>query len=359
MCAIVIGLWLVLTETKKQCTIEPYFLNTRKACMMKTKMPVKVVTLSVFLILFLAVFVQQSIPQQMRIQSRTSFSQTMDTLIDVFPLVRGLHYKYDYYNEKSYAEVATLFQLWTDSGSVEYLIHDSTLTNDTTITWNVEERRILKHRRYDWVPGEDTIYYTNDTAAMTLQEITIGKHEFTAQGLVWSFPTASLYYSNTMPIYRYSEVSTAIATQYFRVYTGEARDSLYFSNDQGFYRRHQSYSYGQNDHWFALLEANLQSVSVDAIHEQKLLPNIIELSQNYPNPFNPTTIITFSVGTYGNTSLKVYDVLGREVAILVNEAKNAGNYKVIFNASKLASGVYFYKLTAGGYSFVKKLLLMK
>jgi hypothetical protein len=91
------------------------------------------------------------------------------------------------------------------------------------------------------------------------------------------------------------------------------------------------------------------------------VPAVFALGQNYPNPFNPTTTIKYDipVGTYGNTSIKVYDVVGREVATLVNETKEAGSYQVTFNASKLASGVYFYKLQAGSYSSVKKLVLMK
>jgi hypothetical protein len=91
------------------------------------------------------------------------------------------------------------------------------------------------------------------------------------------------------------------------------------------------------------------------------LPTSYAVGQNYPNPFNPTTTIKYDipVGTYGNTSIKVYDIIGREIATLVNETKEAGSYQVIFNASKLASGVYFYKLQSGSYTSVKKLVLMK
>jgi len=83
------------------------------------------------------------------------------------------------------------------------------------------------------------------------------------------------------------------------------------------------------------------------------------LEQNYPNPFNPTTNITYVIPKAENVSLKVYDVLGREVATLVNEVKPAGVYTVPFNASNLASGVYFYKLQAGSFVQTKKMLLVK
>jgi Secretion system C-terminal sorting domain len=92
---------------------------------------------------------------------------------------------------------------------------------------------------------------------------------------------------------------------------------------------------------------------------QNTLPKDYNLSQNYPNPFNPTTIINFSVLKSGMVTIKVYDVLGREVTILVNENKSAGNYRVQFNASKLVSGIYFYRMESGSFSQTKKLLLIK
>ena len=84
-----------------------------------------------------------------------------------------------------------------------------------------------------------------------------------------------------------------------------------------------------------------------------------DLGQNYPNPFNPSTIIKYSVERAGNVSLKVYDLLGREIATLVNEAKQPGSYTVNFNASKLASGMYIYKIESGSFSSVKKMLLVR
>ncbi len=83
------------------------------------------------------------------------------------------------------------------------------------------------------------------------------------------------------------------------------------------------------------------------------------LEQNYPNPFNPTTNITYILPKNERVSLKVYDILGREVATLVNEVKAAGAYTVPFNASNLASGVYFYKLQAGAFTQTKKMMLVK
>lgn len=83
------------------------------------------------------------------------------------------------------------------------------------------------------------------------------------------------------------------------------------------------------------------------------------LSQNYPNPFNPATKISYALPKAGNVKLVIYDVLGREIATLVNESKKAGHYTVDFNASNLASGVYIYRIEAGTYRDAKKMMLIK
>lgn len=89
------------------------------------------------------------------------------------------------------------------------------------------------------------------------------------------------------------------------------------------------------------------------------VPYRFALDQNYPNPFNPTTTIAFTVLGSGRTSLKVFDVVGREVATLVNEGLKAGSYEARFDATNLPSGVYFYQLTVGSFSLTRKMLLMK
>jgi hypothetical protein len=83
------------------------------------------------------------------------------------------------------------------------------------------------------------------------------------------------------------------------------------------------------------------------------------LYQNYPNPFNPSTVISYQMPTAGHVVLKVYDILGRDVETLVDEEKSAGNYKLTFNGSRLASGMYFYQLKTGAYLQTKKLMLIK
>ncbi len=88
-------------------------------------------------------------------------------------------------------------------------------------------------------------------------------------------------------------------------------------------------------------------------------PLSFKLEQNYPNPFNPVTKIAYSLPKSGLVTLRVYDILGKEVATLVNEVKSIGNYSVDFNASNFTSGVYFYKIEANGFSDIKKMMLIK
>jgi hypothetical protein len=97
-----------------------------------------------------------------------------------------------------------------------------------------------------------------------------------------------------------------------------------------------------------------------AVHEPvNNMPVSFQLDQNYPNPFNPSTVISYKLPISSLVTIKVYDVLGREVQTLVNERQAAGNHSVTFNASSLPSGVYFYRLQAGNYSAAKKVLLLK
>ncbi len=108
---------------------------------------------------------------------------------------------------------------------------------------------------------------------------------------------------------------------------------------------------------FPLAGANCNLVGVEQV--TNVVPQVYSLEQNYPNPFNPSTNIKFSIPKDGFVELKVYDILGREVAALVSDPFEAGTYNVNFDASKLSSGVYFYTLSSGDYKQTKKMLLVK
>jgi hypothetical protein len=112
--------------------------------------------------------------------------------------------------------------------------------------------------------------------------------------------------------------------------------------------------------------SELVITSVSDENNSGQLPDQFNLAQNYPNPFNPTTTIQYSIPRAAaggsesqNVTLKVYDVLGNEIATLVNEQKSSGNYSVSFDAASLNTGVYFYTLTSGTQTITRKMILMK
>ncbi|MFA5886749.1 MAG: T9SS type A sorting domain-containing protein [Patescibacteria group bacterium] len=103
----------------------------------------------------------------------------------------------------------------------------------------------------------------------------------------------------------------------------------------------------------------ISTLTTTDVETTENLPISFNLSQNYPNPFNPSTTISYSVPENSFVTLKVYDILGKEVAILVNEEKTVGNYQVNFDGSQLASGAYLCRLTANNFIQTKKMVLMK
>ena len=133
--------------------------------------------------------------------------------------------------------------------------------------------------------------------------------------------------------------------------TGTAGTNLFAATDSGVYVR------------------PLSEMFTGVKNKQNNFPTSFSLQQNYPNPFNPTTMINYSVPKTSLVTIKVYDILGKEIATLVNEEKSAGNYSVQFSANggyasgrnggNLSSGIYFYRMQSGNYSQTKKLVLLK
>ncbi|MFZ1518848.1 MAG: T9SS type A sorting domain-containing protein [Ignavibacteriaceae bacterium] len=106
--------------------------------------------------------------------------------------------------------------------------------------------------------------------------------------------------------------------------------------------------------WFAY-----QQIIITEVENEETIPIVFKLEQNYPNPFNPSTKIKFAVPEKSNVLIKVYDILGSEVATLVNEEMDAGWYENNFNAAGLSSGVYLFRMEAGNYVNTKKMILLR
>ena len=105
-------------------------------------------------------------------------------------------------------------------------------------------------------------------------------------------------------------------------------------------------------YWFTLTQTAVKEKPAE-------VATVFSLAQNYPNPFNPSTQIDFSIPQQSNVQLKVYNTLGQVVATLVNGNLSAGSHSVNFDARNLASGMYIYRLSAGNYTSVKKMMLLK
>jgi hypothetical protein len=109
----------------------------------------------------------------------------------------------------------------------------------------------------------------------------------------------------------------------------------------------------------SVIHMTVPTLTSVAAQPQPSVPLTFTLNQNFPNPFNPSTTIQYSIPHASRVTLKVYDVLGRVVSILVDEQKNAGAYSTEFDGKSLSSGVYYYRLTSNNNSDVKRMLLLK
>jgi hypothetical protein len=112
--------------------------------------------------------------------------------------------------------------------------------------------------------------------------------------------------------------------------------------------------------FFDMSNANFTVNPIGIHNNQNGTPIEFGLFQNYPNPFNPVTVISYGIPKKANVTLKIYDAVGRHIATLLNnEAKTEGYYNIEFNASSVASGIYYYQLTAGDFTDTKKMILVK
>jgi photosystem II stability/assembly factor-like uncharacterized protein len=121
----------------------------------------------------------------------------------------------------------------------------------------------------------------------------------------------------------------------------------------------QNVAYGKYTYRLKQIDYNGSFQYSSEVNIEVLPVNTFKLSQNYPNPFNPSTIIKYSIPSNEFVTLKIFDVLGREAATLVNEEQASGEYTINFNASKLSSGIYYYSITAGSYRETRKMILAK
>ena len=177
----------------------------------------------------------------------------------------------------------------------------------------------------------------------------------------------SLVYDNNIQLNW--QTATETNNQGFEVYRNG--NKIAFVEGKGTTIETQDYTFVDKNLQSGIYNYRLKQIDLDGTQEvvgeltvNLSLPEQFSLEQNYPNPFNPSTTIKYSIPASEFVTLKIYDVLGNEVASLVNEEKPAGTYEVEFNShsdegQNLSSGFYFYKMQAGSYTQTKKLILMK
>jgi hypothetical protein len=145
-------------------------------------------------------------------------------------------------------------------------------------------------------------------------------------------------------------LSTDGGLRWKKTFTGSQRtSSMYFVNNN------TGWAFGV----YGTILKTTNGGSVFVNNNSLVVPEGYELFQNYPNPFNPSTTIEYSISKESRVSIIVYDITGREIETLVNEVKRAGYYTVQFNASRLSSGIYFYRITSGDFVQTKKMVLIK
>ena len=291
-----------------------------------------------------------------------------DSLVDVFPFAIGNQWTYRYFTLTVIWPAGNPVESRTDSGRVVYDVSSSVRNTDST-RWQFRlTRNLTRHQILYYPVSRDTNYPIRDTSFFELIENHQGQHQLYRNEdpspiHLDVFPFTRNF-TDTALIYRFRRIelgdTVAFRSSLYRGFpTPYVRSTFTFKRGIGLLRfRYNSGSLDVFDTAYHYLISSVITSTGNTVNSQ---PERYDLSQNYPNPFNPTTTIQFTipVGTYSHTSLRAYDLLGREVATLVNEEKSAGTYTVAFDGSSLSSGVYFYRLKAGHFIQTLRMLLLR
>lgn len=279
-----------------------------------------------------------------KIHSAYTWTGAMSNGYQSFPLEPGL--MHDFYSNS----VRNAENIEVNYNIEEYSnIEITSTSNDLFVLWKPASSNIMKYRQYDAIPlapqnltvtrsstGHPLLNWTKNNEA-DLQNYKIYKYSYAELG--WQYYGSST--TNSFEDLNETYVTGgAVANEHWVYYKVTAVDM------------HPYESPASNQ-----VGARVKGAALEKIAGS--IPNEYSLEQNYPNPFNPGTRISYSIKEEGLVTLKVYDVLGKEVATLVNENRPAGNYEAEFNASQLPSGMYIYKIQSGSFTDVKKMLLTK
>jgi hypothetical protein len=210
------------------------------------------------------------------------------------------------------------------------------------------------------ITGPDTVF-VNQTALYTL---TISGGPASGSGCdiaartgTFSPVSSTIKLSGTELTHKANTLMTSgsVTFQFNYIYTtGPIVDTLYANGLSS-----NSNNSTSGDQWNWSPKKVIRVMTLTSVGDQQNYPNNFTIYQNYPNPFNPETNFKFSIRQTSNVNLKIFNSLGEQVAVLLNEQRQPGEYSVSWNGSSLPSGIYFYQFTAGDFKEVKKMVLIK
>jgi hypothetical protein len=265
-----------------------------------------------------------------------------DSLVDLFPLSIGNEWTYNY-SLDSYDEIAWSYK---SSGTVILQIIGKTIMTDSII-WNVQRTNDLN------INQNGNLYQDTSISTFNLIEINSAYHRVLSSG----FPFYWMPFDSTL-INR-NAVADSSGIWSLVIDKGRMKYTYTFKQAIGA----TSYSAMDMclclDYWYE--SYSLSSSHITSVETHRDMNHIKEfrLEQNYPNPFNPSTTISFNLPSRSFVSLKVFDLIGREVATIISEDMQVGNYSRQWNASGFPSGTYFYRLQVGSFAETKKLILLR
>ncbi len=268
------------------------------------------------------------------------------------------------WNKNKFAQSFHL-QISRDSTFENPIYNDSTLT-DTTISFDSLTDgvkyfwRILSFNNTDSIGGFSSFSKYNTFSTLLKKPINLNVYSTTqANFITWNNITNN---ADSIIIERKGGCDTVDYKKIGEVSKGRGYfvdadpDTTNVISNEYSYRIKAVNSFSYSDYLYSLA---FSWAGVTGIHSTGSLPKAYSLKQNYPNPFNPSTSIKYDIPKDSYVLIKIYNSLGQEEEILVNGFKKAGSYQINFNGNRLASGIYFYKLQAGNYFSVKKMILLK
>ena len=299
----------------------------------------------------------------------TMISKAADTVsAKYFPLAVG--------NKWVYLKASSVGGPYSYSIIVAQITKDTVINNKKYFYTNITPSVLAGWIRYDSTNGQIKMYYDYvQVCNYELMHYDLSVNLGDSCNNSYMPCTINNYYCTHIKDTSLFGINTRIKTYYysFSIHNGGSTTQVNFAKNIGCYSdiTHVASVYGQNHNIYTLkgfvingqLFGDTTLTFVNTISTN--IPEKYSLSQNYPNPFNPSTVISFSLPVDSKVLIKVYDVMGKEVATLVNERLQAGSYATTFDARQggssrgLNSGVYFYRLTTEGFSETKRMVLIK